>query len=925
MAVDKNSKAYQSLQKSGYTDDQITQMHEQVAGWQNTKDVINSTPAANKNENQQSSVMMTDPIAYRPEYNNGKYDKYIEWRDPTKLNNADINLSQYWDDSSAKNYNKSELWWGENQKYTGENTLGSQIAYNPNATLEWLDPNYLYWQAAQMQNSKDANYIARRNDEIASALYNEWKVTVQDVADFLSQQNQWDYSNENERQNTIMSVWKRIGQIAEQNKKEEPANPEEPETNEPLENMESDLLRSTAWELYGKVTADQDTHITTLEDENSVYRAMNASRIQTFKNLQSMDSNSIASAIISGVMATDTQAMRDLMQYDPAKYQEVKQAEKQIRGQMNINAITSGEWDYNTVATNWQSGISNEITDFALSSSNWITSTADILKSVNSSLSSNQSAATASEQMATIENDMATLQNRMKNLKTEANKVFKWDVPQYIVNAYVANRTAEIQDQLSILENRYKAAQTRYQDERERTKWNAEFELKKEELQLKRESAVIDNWAAQQGVMQAWAKINWTVDWTTTTTQLTQQETQTIFQNFISSYKTWATWWQCGAFVKKYLSQLWISLPNISSIDAKKSLINPSITAPSDWDLVIMSSKNYPQNWHIAIVESVDDDWTMHILESNWWWDEKVHRRTVKPWDSSILGYYSPFASTVQQTEWDSGWKRNDGTSFNLSGSPVYNSLDEKSREAVKQLLNNNISKSSVSKRTWYEDAEWIFAAVSQINPLWSETDYNNRKTAENNWAKLEQWWATSRNATAVSTAKRIFDLVDWLSDKDLAKTEFKTINELINSAWENIWNTKVVELKTLLNWLQSEAAGALKWWNAAISDKDKQDMEAILNVALSKNQLKTAMEAMVKLLYDKNETEAKAIYNYWFYKKKPIWTNESVEWMNNDLWIDMSMYYDYKPSWTWKRFAWWYAPKFWEETYNVSSIWDLL
>jgi hypothetical protein len=39
--------------------------------------------------------------------------------------------------------------------------------------------------------------------------------------------------------------------------------------------------------------------------------------------------------------------------------------------------------------------------------------------------------------------------------------------------------------------------------------------------------------------------------------------------------------------------------------------------------------------------------------------------------------------------------------------------------------------------------------------------------------------------------------------------------------------------------------------------------MEAILNVALSKNQLKTAMESMVKLLYDKNETEAKAIYNY--------------------------------------------------------------
>ena len=30
MAIDKNSKAYQSLLNSGYTDEQITQMHDQM-------------------------------------------------------------------------------------------------------------------------------------------------------------------------------------------------------------------------------------------------------------------------------------------------------------------------------------------------------------------------------------------------------------------------------------------------------------------------------------------------------------------------------------------------------------------------------------------------------------------------------------------------------------------------------------------------------------------------------------------------------------------------------------------------------------------------------------------------------------------------------------------------------------------------------
>jgi hypothetical protein len=51
---------------------------------------------------------------------------------------------------------------------------------------------------------------------------------------------------------------------------------------------------------------------------------------------------------------------------------------------------------------------------------------------------------------------------------------------------------------MSILENRYNSAQSRYQQEWERTKWAAEFDLKKQELQLKRESASLDDWSTRQ-------------------------------------------------------------------------------------------------------------------------------------------------------------------------------------------------------------------------------------------------------------------------------------------------------------------------------------------------------------------------------------------------------------------------------------------
>ena len=811
-------------------------------------------------------------------------------RDPAKLQNADVNVSKYWDDHSPENYNNPEMWWWENQKYTGENTKNSYTAYDPNATTEWLNPNYQYWRNAQMANSEQANYIANRNDQIASALYNEWKTSIEDVANFLRTQRGFDNSTENERQNTIYSVWKRLGQIAQENWNKDTENsnwPTDQNNDQALQNMQDDLMKDTSGKLYGKVTADETEYgnaINTVADPYNVDRMMAESRVANVKKLQTMDSQSIAASIISGTTPYGEQAMRDLMQYNPEKYAEIQQSIKQLKWQQTINSITSGEWDVSSVINTTDS----DIAEFADNNSNSMTSAWQILKDVKSTLESNMNASSAQEQMSMIEWDMARLQNRLKNLDKEASKVFKWDVPQYIVNAYISNRTAEINDELSILENRYNAAYNRYKTELANTQWQAEYQLKLQQLQIQQEQSAVNNWATQQWIMIDWAKVNGT------STNLTQEQITQTFNNFVETYTEWSNGGQCGVFVKKYLSQLWINLPNISSLDSKKALINPDITDPTEWDIVIMSSPTHPDNWHMAIVSSIDDDWTIHLLEANWNDDHKVHTtRTVKPWDKSILWYYRPKPSnTVVET--DSSWKRNDGTSFDLNSSSTYQNLDAKWKEAVKQLLNNSRSPSSITKRAWYTDPEWIFAAISEINPLRSDQDFNNRKTAENAWAKLEQWWATSRNATAASTAKRIYDLVDNITDKELKRSDIKTINALINATETELWNTKIVELKTLLNWLQSEAAGALKWWNAAISDQDKKDMEAILNAALTTDQLKTAMAAMVRLLYDKNETEAAAISRYSFVKKDPIWTKEVQDRMNDELWIDLSVYYNY-------------------------------
>lgn len=776
---------------------------------------------------------------------NGNYvDPYwvtfYDWFTGKNLNNADTEKSAYWDDSTLATYNTGNNKWGTNDKYTWENTRNTYTWYNADIKTADLDPDYQYGWLAQQQESIDNSYIANRNDNIASALYNEWRRSIEDVADFLNQQAWFQNSTAEQRQNTINSVWKRIGQIEAQNQQnnaEQPQPNENPQwdnndaRNSALNNMESDLNKSTAWELYGKVTADQSTAIKTLEDENSVYRSMNASRIQTFKNLQSMDSNSIASAIISWVMATDTQAMRDLMQYDPAKYQEVKQAEKQIRGQMNINTITSGEWEWNTTATNWQSGISNEITDFAINNSNSASSTAQLLNSINSTLDSNVVAWTAQEQMWMIEADMATLQNRMKNLKKEASTVFKWDVPQYIVNAYIANRTAEIQDQLSILENRYNAAYSRYQNEVKQAQWQAEFWLKQKQLEIDMQAQAMNNYFKQQWIDIQWAELaaKYNGVWTVTTpwwaevptTALSQEQVWDVVDNLVQQCTNWTLWnAQCAAWVQKnYFSQLWIEISNLSSWERKKAICTDLASSgyiPKKWDVVALdtgasytdSNWNRVTAWHMWIVVWVEWDTLKYLdwngsLDANWKWTETAKVRTIKLSNSKIYGYYNPLNS--QQV------------SFNPDVANVYSEL-------LNKWLPAWTKQAATLKALWLDpnDSEAWEKAFAQANS-WKESQKDNwvamdmlkaieylmsqsankwqRQLAINNWKKT--WWIWD-----------IFGSIDRTFRWDAAD-----YNTYYNYIRDNMTLDHLVELKN---------NGATFW---ALSDNE---LRAIWNAAMA-------------------------------------------------------------------------------------------
>lgn len=864
--------------------------------------------SANSNLSSNDKPAMLDPIAYREDVWNVDFD-------PKKLQNADINISQYWDDSSAENYNKQDLWGWENKKYSWAETKNSQVAYNKEATLEWLDPNYKYWQAAQMANSAEANYIARRNDEIASALYNAWKTSMEDVYNFLNSQEWFRNSVENERQNTVLSVWKRLGDIAKENQKNDDWQPQEDNSpNEALTNMENDLNKGTDWELYWKVTADDNwwDWIKTLEDSNSVYKAMNEARIRSFKDMQAMSSESIAASVVSWVMASDTQTMRDLMQYDPAKYQEVQNQIKALRWQMNINAIASWEWEWNTSATNWQWSLSNEKAEF-ISSYNWTnTNTADLLKSVNSSLSSNVAASSAQEQLTSIENDMSNLQNRMKNLKAEARSVFKWDVPQYIVNAYIANRRQEIQDQLSVLETRYNAAYSRYQNEWERTKWNAEFWLKQQELQLKIEAQWLERYLAKEGVKQKWFELDKKYptknpDWTTNVpiTTVPREEIEQWVDALIQGCTDWTLGKaQCAAGIQKYyLPYLWVDLWSLSAWSAKQGICNEDRSyTPQKWDLIVMEWSK-PEYWHIGIVTWVDENtWTIKYLDWNWevkdWvGTETAGLRSIPISNNKVYGYYNPTKEPIQQTPY---WYNPDvlewhWDTYDLAWYYWWNDLSEAAKETVRWLLTYQIDPDSLPK-TW---ENWVYktqvlnaAAAIGRDAWWTDKKAKSAAKFVDKWNNaLNQWWVGSANSTAASL---LWELSSEF--KEFNPTNIQTVNSIINKMAKEAWWTDVLATYTDLRVAASEVAKALKG-NASATKEEIEDMKNLLTWKMSNEQAQEVFKHFARNLVDKNASEAQQYRRVVWYKPESIYLEEVSDWMNNELWVNMGRYYDYTPS----------------------------
>lgn len=773
----------------------------------------------------EENKQMLDPIAYRSDFNPNniqqeyKDDPNLPWVWPL---NANLNYKQYWDDSSPE-WQWQKGWM--NPKYEWEGVSNTYIEYNPDLTVADLDPNYLYWENARQQNRKEAGYIARRNDNIASALYNEGLTSYEDVEKFLSQQKDWTNSTNEDRLNTINSVWKRLWQIKP---KEEP----EEEHKAPID--ENALMEDGTWKIFGKTTADTwepIEGIDTKADANSILNSMNQARVRNVNALRAMKPTNAATSTYFGTTPYWEQAMRDIQTMDPEWYAQYQEELRKLYVQDKADSIShwAADEESKDIITSTDETIENDKRDFeerntSDESHEWAQSI------LETKLASNKVATSAKEEMLNIKKDIADLNSELEDLPNKAEKAFKWDVPDYIYKAYISNNSQLLQKKIQNLENRYASLADIYKTEVANTQREAEYQLKLAEHNRAVTNDEYDRKYKNIKLMQD--SVEW-VDWVPymmdpTTWTYIEMDDVTALNKYNEKVKVQSEWWQSLVWQKTWLecewytdkqanATAWVTMvwanwwattaeekvayaTNWWYIDANWNIVywdaNVSDVIPQVWDIGVMISnwknKVSEKRWHTVYVDKVwqneNWEWMFHYTATNLWPGEDEYtvwyERTVSlsDWMNNWgVWFWNPF----KQAQYN--WKKDDVVYLNPM-EPIVDEILSNTATTVSQRQTlsrfwNSYQKLYKAKRKWYIDAllkQWvIWWFIRDLDLDFREVE----RQAKNFWwdlitALVQQITSAVAKEVADEDAYNAYIEIIWVIETKLREESWARINK---------------------------------------------------------------------------------------------------------------------------------------------------
>ena len=284
-------------------------------------------------------------------------------------------------------------------------------------------------------------------------------------------------------------------------------------------------------------------------------------------------------------------------------------------------------------------------------------------------------------------------------------------------------------------------------------------------------------------------------------------------------HSAWNKGWQCGKYVNDYLQEIGVGRYYDNELSTKLNSVNSY--APKAWTIAVFDynhkSADGVNYGHVGIVTQVYSDWSFDVMDSNYGSDEKIQKRHIKPWSSSLKWFFDPskppmsnktekaVATNKTKDAFTSAWNN---IALNLGSVSATNTFNEQLQKYVDD---------------WNYTSAFEYITTQARNKADSDTRQaiNSAESAMSALVSIQQWLDAFYKA--------------WGNTNIFAGTSEQVANK--------IWKTTDPELKKLatqINVAIQKYRQAISW--AAFSEQEAAEYASIFPSTKNSKELNTAL-----------------------------------------------------------------------------------
>ena len=388
---------------------------------------------------------------------------------------------------------------------------------------------------------------------------------------------------------------------------------------------------------------------------------------------------------------------------------------------------------------------------------------------------------------------------------------------------------------------------------------------------------------------------------------------------------------QCGKFVNDYLEEIWVWRYYDNDLSTKLNSVNSDA-----WKVGTIAvfdyghkSSDWINHWHVGIVVRwPDKDWNIWVKDSNFGWDEIIQTRKINLRDKSLKWFFDPTLApdgskvsvgtdTTTLTS-NSNWTTTNATTtitdndiISFNDKTLNRKLSAADRQRIAEARNKVFSDPNASMEDILRFSQWWDAVtdttVQGLDKYWqalaSLWELQDLLENTNTWPIV--WYLRSKNPYDVK-AKEIQATIKWLVPT-LARWVYSEVwvltdrdVELYSQIVPNLKSTASVNKAIMAMTLDMLADGyRRKLQTQAALNKDVSGMGWIYNQIIDEaNRLK--QEIWIDTWTSNTESTPQT---RWVWKRLPLW---SIDTESTPQTTNFYKQYANTAPWVWKRRPFW-------------------